>query len=390
VEHADAAELRGSEDSQAHKLEILGRLAGGVAHDFANLLTLIAGYSELLLSGMGASDPGLAELEEIRRAAARGARMTAQILDFIRSLPAQVTTLDLNSLVVEVEKLLRPLIGEHITLTTDLSPDSGSIEADAVQMTRVIMNLVLNARDAMPHGGRITVRTGGLRLAPGAWPGLAPGRTVVLEVADNGPGIEAATRSRLFQAFFTRKKQGRGTGLGLSTVHDIVTQCHGGIRVQSEPGQGAVFTICLPRVEEPALAAEQFAPGLAAGGGAETILLAEDEENVRRFLKHLLTGRGYRVLDAVDGRDALRIFEQHSGPIDLLLTDMIMPRMGGRELAQMALSRDPELKVIYVSGYTDDLPSLMETLGPRRSFLCKPLKPDVLASLVRKMLDGSV
>ena len=378
------------EDPHAHKMEALGRLTSGVAHDFANLLTLISGYSEMLLSRMSALDSMRPELEEIRKAATRGAGMTAQILDYIRRQEEHPRTVNLNTLVADLEKLLRPIIGEHITLATALSPDLGDVKADPSQMTRVIMNLVLNARDAMPRGGRISVGTANLELQPDPARELPAGRYVMLTLSDTGQGMDADTLDHLFEPFFTTKGPGKGTGLGLSTVYAIVKQSGGDIRVRSEPGKGTTFTICLPRSEGSDETPELSAPTRAAAAGTETILLAEDEDSVRKLIKHVLTSRGYRVLDAVGGSEALRIFQHHSGPIHLLLTDVIMPGMSGRELAQKVLECSPGLKVIYMSGYTDDMLMSTGALGPGKSFLRKPLRADVLAGRVREVLDGPV
>ena len=373
---------------KAHKMEALGRLTSGVAHDFANLLTLISGYSEMLLDRLRAQGPPLLELEEIRKAAARGAAMTAQILDFIRNQAAEPGIVNLNTVVADVEKLLRPIIGEHINLVTALSPDLGNIKADPEQIARVILNLVFNARDAMPGGGEIVVRTANLELRPDDARQLPEGRYVLLTLSDNGLGMDAETLSHLFQPFFTTKQRGKGTGLGLSTVFGIVQQSRGDIWVGSEPGQGTTFNICLPRADEAVESPASLDSPCAAATGAETILVAEDEESVRGLIKHLLTVRGYRVLDAVDGRDALRLLAQHPTPIDLLLTDMVMPGMSGGELADKVLASKPDVKVIYMSGYADDMLLHAGALGPGAAFLRKPLRPDVLAGRVREVLDS--
>jgi len=373
-------------DPQAFKMEALGRLAGGVAHDFANLVTLICGYSDILLKRIGEQDPSRPALEEIRKAAGRGAGVTAQILDFLRQQVALPTIVQLNTLVAEMLGLLRPIIGEQIGLAVTLDPQLGLVEADVAQMTRVIMNLVLNARDAMPRGGDIGIRTANMELRADAWPPLPPGPYVMLEIADNGCGMDPETLRQIFQPFFTTKDRA-GTGLGLSTVHGIVEQAGGGIRARSDPDQGTVFTICLPRAARDAETADPHSPPRALGSGTETILLAEDEESVRKLLRHVLDASGYLVLEAADGRDALRVFEQHAAAIDLLLTDVIMPGLNGRELAQKALESKPALKVIYMSGYTDDALLNTGAVGPAMSFLRKPLKLDILSALIREVLD---
>ena len=331
---ADAAQY-----PQAYKMEALGRLAGGVAHDFANLVTLISGYSDILLNRIGAQDPSRPELEE-------------------REQVALPTIVQLNALVVEMMRLLRPIIGEHISLVVTLDPNLGVVKADFAQMTRVVMNLVLNARDAMPRGGSIGIRTANMELRADSWHRLPPGRYIMLEVSDNGAGMDPETLRQIFQPFFTTKNRG-GTGLGLSTVHRIVEQAGGGIWARSEPGRGTTFTICLPRAEQDGEIADPQSLARAPGAGTETILLAEDEESVRRLLRHLLDASGYQVLEAADGR----------------------------ELAQKALASKPGLKVIYMSGYTDDVLLNTDAPGPGMSFLRKPLKLDILSALIREVLD---
>jgi signal transduction histidine kinase len=331
---ADAAQY-----PQAYKMEALGRLAGGVAHDFANLVTLISGYSDILLNRIGAQDPSRPELEE-------------------REQVALPTIVQLNALVVEMMRLLRPIIGEHISLVVTLDPNLGVVKADFAQMTRVVMNLVLNARDAMPRGGSIGIRTANMELGADSWHRLPPGRYIMPEVSDNGAGMDPETLRQIFQPFFTTKNRG-GTGPGLSTVHRIVEQAGGGIWARSEPGRGTTFTICLPRAEQDGEIADPQSLARAPGAGTETILLAEDEESVRRLLRHLLDASGYQVLEAADGR----------------------------ELAQKALASKPGLKVIYMSGYTDDVLLNTDAPGPGMSFLRKPLKLDILSALIREVLD---
>ena len=378
---ADAAQ-----DPQAFKMEALGRLAGGVANDFANLVTLISGYSDILLNRIGAQDPSRPGLEEIRKAAVRAAGVTTQILDFIRKQVAPPSIVQLNTLVAEMVGLLRPLIGEQIGLTVTLDPNLGAVEADAAQMTRVIMNLLLNARDAMPRGGTIGIRTANMELHADSWHRLPAGRYVMLEIADTGCGMDPETQRQIFQPFFTTKESG-GTGLGLSTVHGIVEQAGGGIQARSEPGHGTSFAMCLPRAARDGETADPDSLPRAPGKGTETILLAEDDEGVRQLLRYVLEASGYRVLEAADGRDALRLFEQHAGSIDLLLTDVIMPGLNGRELAEKALASKPGLKVICMSGYTDDPMLNAGAAGPGISVLRKPLKLDILSALIREVLD---
>ena len=383
VSHTDAA---AAPDRQIYELEALGRLAGGVAHDFANLVTLIAGYSDILLHRMPAHDPSRPEIEEIRKAAARGAGVTAQILNFIRKQAALPGMVDLNALVAELMKLLRPILREDISLVVTLDPHLASVAADPVQMTRVLMNLVLNARDAMPKGGAIRIRTANMEPLPDPWPESQVRRQVMLEVSDNGSGMDPETLSRIFEPFFTTKDNG-GTGLGLSTVRSIVEQAGGAVRARSEPGQGTAFTICLPRAGQEGEIADQHFLQCVSHTGTETILLVEDEPSVRKLLKQVLESHGYRVLEAGDGRQALGLLERHAHSIDLLLTDVVMPGLNGRELAQKALALQFGLKVIYMSGYADDV--LLETgvLGRGMSFVRKPLQLDTLTAQIREVLD---
>jgi CheY-like chemotaxis protein len=311
--------------------------------------------------------------------------VTAQILDFVRKRVAAPTIVQLNALVAEMVGLLGPIIGEHISLDVTQDPNLGLVKADFAQISRVVMNLVLNARDAMPRGGTIAIRTANMQLYGDGCRQLPAGPYVVLDVSDTGIGMDPETLRRIFQPFFTTKDRA-GTGLGLSIVHRIVEQAGGGIWARSEPGQGTTFTVCLPRAGQEDEAADPLPR--APGRGTETILLAEDEESVRGLLKYLLDTNGYRVFEAKDGSDALRVFEQHAGAIDLLLTDVIMPGMNGSELARKVRASKPGLKVIYMSGYTDDVLLKADAIGPGMSFLRKPLKLDVLAAVIREVLDS--
>ena len=377
-------------DQQAEKMEALGRLTSGVAHDFANLLTLISGYSEIVLNRMSLVDPLRSEMEEIRKASNRGAGMTAQLLDFIRSEVVQPKVMDLNTLVADMEKMLRPIIGEHIELAAHGSPQLGKVKADPAQMARVIMNLVLNARDAMPRGGRIVIQTENLELdeEEALAHEVTSGSYVAISLTDNGQGMDTETLSHMFEPFFTTKGKGKGTGLGLSTVYSIVKQNQGAVWVSSEWGKGTRFTICLPRVEEVLEPAEQSSGNRPSKLGTETILLVEDEDGVRRLMKHILTARGYKVLDAADGLQGFQMYRRNAENIDLVLTDMVMPRMSGGELAQQILDLQPEMKVVFMSGYTDDVLSRTGALRLATTFLQKPLKPEVLAEKIREVLDS--
>ena len=371
------------------RIQAVGRLVGGVAHDFANLLTLIAGHSEILLHRMNAQDPLRPGLEEIRDAADRGSRLTAQLLGFSRGQAVTPKVLGLNSLVADMGSLLRPIIGEHIEFVTALISRPDTVKADPGQMEQLIMNLVLNARDAMPKGGRLTIQTSHVELdvLTARIHQVSPGPYVMLTVADTGEGIKGDVLPRLFEPFFTTKDKGKGTGVGLSTVRAIVRQHNAAIWVSSRPGQGSQFFICLPQAEETAGSKATPTINVEPARGTETILLVEDEEGVRRLLKHALSRQGYTVLEAADGETALSVFERNSDSIQLLLTDLLMPGMNGRELAQRLISQRQDLKVIYISGYSDDILLRSGALYRGMSFLQKPLKPEVLAAKLREVLD---
>jgi nitrogen-specific signal transduction histidine kinase/CheY-like chemotaxis protein len=377
-------------DSQSRKMEAVGRLVGGVAHDFANLLTLISGYSDILWNRVGDGHPVRPELDEIRKAATRGERLTGQLLGFSRGQAAQPRILDLNSLIGDMQRMLRPIIGEHLELLTNLSPNLSKVVADPGQMEQVIMNLILNARDAMPRGGRIHIETSEVELErhAAAESGVEPGPYVVLSISDTGHGITREAMDHMFEPFFTTKDKGKGTGLGLATVHSIVKQCGGAVWARSVPGAGATFTIAIPRAVEAAPRAEAAAAKSTSAAGNETILLVEDDDNVRRLLAHILQRRGYTVLEACDGEAALRVFESRGDSVHLVLTDMVMPNMGGRDLATRLRQTRPDLKVVFMSGYTDDVLVRTGALSPGMSFLQKPLRPDVLATKVREALDA--
>jgi two-component system, cell cycle sensor histidine kinase and response regulator CckA len=373
----------------ARKMEAVGRLASGLAHDFANLLTLISGYSEILLGRMHLSDPSRPEVDEIHKAANRGAGLTSQLLAYSRRHAVEPQVLNLNALVANMQSMLRRMIGEHIDLGTQLAAELGSVKADAGQIEQVIMNLAINARDAMPRGGKITIRTANVEVGPDherAGFGTQPGRYVMLQVTDTGQGINPEALEHLFEPFFTTKEKGKGTGLGLATVYGIVKQGRGDVWAQSEPGKGSTFTIYLPRVADRSAAVEPGAASRAAQSGTETILMVEDEDSVRRLLKHVLSKNGYTVIEAAGGPEALALYEQLRRPIDLLLTDIVMPGMNGRELAERMVELQPGLRIIYMSGYTDEALAGPGTIAAL--FLPKPLRPDALAARVREVLDG--
>ena len=375
---------------QAQKMEAVGRLAGGVAHDFNNLLTVIMGYTENILARFPPGDPMQEDLREVLNAGQRAASLTRQLLAFSRKQVTTPTVINLNSAVAEMDKMLRRLIGEDIELNTTLDSSLGRVKADATQIEQVIVNLAVNARDAMPDGGKLTIETANVTLdealAPGQ-PGSKPGPHVMLSVTDTGHGMDAETRAHLFEPFFTTKEQGKGTGLGLSTVYGIVQQCGGTIVVHSEPGLGAAFKLYLPCVDaavEPAMAA---APAVGAASGTETILVAEDSEGVRKLLSEVLRKRGYNVLAAGDGEEALLIVENYQGAIHLLITDVIMPRVGGKELAERIAPIRPETRVLYTSGYADPA-FLAGILEPGVAYLQKPYPLEDLVRTVKDVLSA--
>ena len=375
---------------QAQKMEAVGRLAGGVAHDFNNLLTVISSYSELLLHDLSAEDPRREDLEEIRKAASGAAGLTRQLLAFSRKQVLEPTVVDLNTVVAGADKMLKRLIGEDIDLVSVLAKDLGAVRADAGQVEQVILNLAVNARDAMPEGGKLTIETSNIKLDTtyvDQHRVVAPGAYVLLSVSDTGTGMDEHTKAHVFEPFFTTKEQGKGTGLGLATVYGIVKQSGGFIWVYSELGQGTTFKIYFPLVEEAAtVPAAHEAPGSLQG--TETVLLAEDSAAVRTVANQVLTRHGYKVLEAVDGRSALEVGTRHEGPVHLLVTDVVMPEMSGRQLAERLKERRPALKVLFVSGYTDDAITRHGILEPGIAFLQKPFTPESLARKVREVLDG--
>jgi PAS domain S-box-containing protein len=376
---------------QAQKMEAIGRLAGGVAHDFNNLLTVINGYAQLLLE-RAADSRSRAQLQEIHNAGERAVALTRQLLAFSRQQILAPQVLDLNRVVTNIDKMIRRLIGEDIHLVTLCSTGIGRIKADVTQLEQIILNLAVNARDAMPRGGRLTIETANVELdetyAAGHW-SVKPGAYVMLAVSDTGVGMDAETRARIFEPFFTTKEKGKGTGLGLATVYGIVKQSGGSIWVYSEPGRGTAFKIYLPRTDEAAQTKPSPRPVAPAARVPATILLAEDEPSVRAMVRGVLESNGYKVLEARDGEDALSIARDHKGPIHLLLSDVVMPRMGGRELAEALAPSHREMKVLFMSGYTDDAIVHHGVLDPDMEFLQKPATPEAIARRVREVLDGT-
>jgi PAS domain S-box-containing protein len=384
------AERRLLEDQfrQSQKLESVGRLAGGVAHDFNNLLMIIAGYSQMLQDDTELHDHLRDPLEQISRAAARAADLTRQLLAFSRRQISAPQKLAVNELLGGIEKMLRRLIGEDIRLSLSLSPDAGAIAVDPGQFEQVIMNLAVNARDAMPQGGKLAIETA--RMVAGDSSALSrlaipPGVYAAVTVSDTGTGMSAEAKAHVFEPFFTTKEAGKGTGLGLSTVYGIVKQSGGSIWADSAPGQGCVFRMLFPAVEPGFLAAE--APALAVNlWGTETILLAEDEPGVRKYVHQALERYGYTVLDAADGREALACMETCGQPVHLLLTDCVMPEMGGAELAAVFQSRHPAIPVLCMSGYTDR-PRVPSAAGAPH--IQKPFTAEALVARMRSLLEAS-
>jgi len=375
---------------QSQKMEAMGTLAAGVAHDFNNLLTAIMGYGQLLSGRLAANSAERADAQEILRAAERAAGLTRQLLAFTRQQVLQPRILSLNGVVSDLDKMLRRVIGEDVDLLTVPAADLGHVEADPGQIEQVLMNLAVNARDAMESGGKLTIETANIELDAGAVqarPDLKPGAYVMLAVSDTGCGMTPETAARIFEPFFTTKEVGRGTGLGLSTVHGIVKQSGGHIEVYSEVARGTTFKIYLPRVEATAEPLQPRPARLERRPGSETILLVEDEVTIRRVLGESLRLLGYTVLEAGDGSEAITVCERAEQSIHLLITDVVMPLMGGPELAERIARIRPDLQVLFVSGYTDHALVHQGLKRAGSAFLQKPFTPDLLARKIRELLD---
>jgi two-component system cell cycle sensor histidine kinase/response regulator CckA len=376
---------------QAQKMESIGRLAGGIAHDFNNLLTPMIGYAEMALVDLKPADPLYRDFEEIREAAERAKNLTGQLLAFSRRQMLEMKVVNLNKVISSFKKMLQRIIGEDVKITTSLDPNLVNIKGDPPQLQQVIMNLAVNARDAMPRGGRLTIETANVALdesyAKGK-PGIEPGSYTMLAVIDNGVGMDSETIDKIFEPFFTTKAPGKGTGLGLATVYGIVKQHGGSIWVYSEPGRGTTFKIYLPQTAghvQPDRVAEKQ-PKLAANNG--TILVVEDETAVRKLACNILQSHGYTVLEASSSPDAVRLAKTYKHPIDLLLTDVVMPQMNGRDLYRRIASLRPGMKVLYMSGYTDDVIAHHGVLDAQIEFLQKPFTVDGLVGKVTEMLTG--
>ena len=375
---------------QSQKMEAVGQLAGGVAHDFNNILTAIVGYTDLLAADFSPNDRRLEDLEEIRKSARRAAALTRQLLAFSRKQVLEPKVIDLNAVVQNLDKMLRSLISENVDLRIHFAPDLDATRADPTQVEQVIMNLAINARDAMPDGGTLTIETANVTLDAdyaARHVSVLPGEYVMLAVSDTGHGMDEDTKARIFEPFFTTKPLGRGTGLGLSTVYGIVKQHGGNIWLYSEPDKGTTFKVYLPTVD-----AVAESPGAAPNGviqrkGHETVLVAEDDEPLRRLTYRALTNLGYTVLQADRASTALDLARRHKGPIDLLLTDVVMPDMNGRKLAETLRAARPTLRVLFMSGYPDGAITHHDMLEKGVAYLAKPFTTDAIARRVREMLD---
>ncbi len=379
---------------EAQKMEVIGQLAGGVAHDFNNILAVILGYTALTMETLGPEAESRENLEAIRLEAERAVGLTQQLLVFSRKQTVQAVVLVLNDVLKDLEKMLRRLIDENITMTILPGARTGCIKADSGYISQVLMNLVINARDAMPAGGSITIATGNVTLDEAyvrAHPGTVPGRYVMLSIQDTGSGMTDDAKAHLFEAFFTTKPKGKGTGLGLATCRTIVQQSCGHIDVVSELGRGATFKIYFPRVPAAPLAAAPSPLKTPLPRGAETLLLVEDEPSVRHLAQRVLEAQGYEVLSASNGKEALNAAQDHQGsPISLVITDVVMPQMGGREMAAWLKNANPDLKILFTSGYIDEAITLSGPLPEGIQFLPKPYTPATLVRKVREMLDDKI
>lgn len=371
-------------------MEAIGSLAGGIAHDFNNILTTIIGYSQLLSTKLGAENPLKDNAEAILLAGRRASSLTNQLLTFSRKQVLEMRAINLNELVINLEDFLARLIGEHIQLEIKADPRVGNIMADAVQIEQILMNLTVNARDAMPNGGKIFIEIGATKIAPGQnkdTDNMVPGDYVFLKVSDTGSGIPKDVQGKIFEPFFTTKPAGKGTGLGLATVFGIVTQHKGHIKLQSSTGKGTAFLILLPKTDKAStsIAAESKEP-VSLAKGSETLLVVDDDQTICNLISDTLEGLGYKVLTATSGDEALHLLSYHEKEVELIITDVIMPEMNGRELALRATRLKPGIKIIYMSGYTGNIIARHGLLENGMNFINKPLMPDKLAHKVREVL----
>jgi PAS domain S-box-containing protein len=386
--------LRQSQEQllQSRKLESIGRLAGGIAHDFNNLLTAISGYSDLMLLGLSEDDPMWSDLQEILKATDRAALLTHQLLAFSRRQVLQPKIINLNSVITDMRRMLDRLITENIELNTSLDPGLKLVMADPGQFGQVILNLSVNSRDAMPNGGKLLIETTNIYLDDEVVQfkqfDVKPGHYVRLAISDSGVGMDAATQSHVFEPFFTTKEQGKGTGLGLATAYGIIKQSGGNISIYSEKGVGTTVMIYLPALEtadKPGFSIKPAMPNIMRG--TETVLLVEDEDMIRHLASRALSEKGYAVLAAGNGLEALELLESYQGPLDLVLTDVIMPKMGGRALIEKISDTRPGLKVVFISGYTDWMVEHQGLLEPGQAFMQKPFTTSLLLRKVRQVLD---
>jgi two-component system, cell cycle sensor histidine kinase and response regulator CckA len=387
----DITERKKMEDQLrvAQRMEAIGKLAGGVAHDFNNLLAVILGCSDVVLDALPSGHPAAKKVEMIRQAGSSAADLTRQLLAFSRQQMVQPRVLDLEEAVEKVRAILHRLIGENIELRVSLQPSLGHVKADPGQIEQILMNLAVNARDAMPQGGRLTIEARNVELDDAykdQHQPVTPGRYVMLAVGDSGSGMDRNTQARIFDPFFTTKELGKGTGLGLATVYGIVKQSGGYIWVYSEVAKGTVFKIYLPRVDQSTQATKQGESEGAVFRGCETILLAEDSESLREMAREYLESVGFTVLEAASGPEALQKAKEFDKPIHLLLTDVVMPEMTGPELAKQMTALFPAIKIIFTSGYTDDVIARQGVLDPDVTFIPKPYRPKALAQKIRQVL----
>jgi two-component system cell cycle sensor histidine kinase/response regulator CckA len=388
---SDITERKRLEEQLLHaqKMEAVGRLAGGVAHDFNNMLTIILGYDRMMLDRLSPQDPIRGYAEEVAKAAERAGALTAQLLAFSRRQVMHLRVVGVNELLANSEKMLRRLIGENIEFRLEVDPGAGNVRADPGQVEQIVLNLAINARDAMPDGGKLTIETGAVHLDESyakTHLGVRPGDYVMIAVSDTGHGMDAETKRHIFEPFFTTKEQGKGTGLGLATVYGTVKQSGGDIWVYSEPGRGTTFKIYFPRIAE-AASPDLRSARPPARQGAETILVVEDEKGVRDLMAEMLRQQGYTVLAAADPQEAIEISQQYPGEIHMLATDVVMPKMSGHQLAEQLLPARPGIKVLYLSGYTENAIVHHGVLEPGVEFLAKPFSQQALAQKIREVLD---